>query len=384
MITTTPSSRIDQLDAVRGMAILGIFLMNIFGFALPQAAYLNPYYTETTSSSEAYLWVVFNLFFQGKVLTIFSILFGATLALLQSRSLRWNHLRLSVLALFGIIHGVGFWDGDILLAYALTGLLVTYLFNQYDDGVLLKIAVSAYLIGLGILLVLGSGVDPTGFWQTTGEQAAFEYVINTSGGVDGVLYRASEMFKMLEMLVIQYGWQLSALMIIGALLMKNGWLSGQFPPQHYRKIALLFIVPSLLVQIVSLYVQSVFGWHYFSTAIVGYIVNEVVVPFQSLGYIALVYGFWGVIHNSKIMGAIQNVGRMALSNYLLQTLICTTFFYHFGYFGQFSRLELLVLIPFVWIANILFSYYWLRIFQQGPLEWCWRKLTYQLNNLQNK
>lgn len=382
MTTTTPSSRIGQLDAVRGMAILGIFLMNIFGFALPQAAYLNPYYTETTTSSEAYLWVVFNLIFQGKVLTIFSILFGATLALLQSRSLRWNYLRLSVLALIGVIHGVGFWDGDILLAYALTGLLVTYLFNQYDDGILLKIAVSVYLIGLAILLVLGSGVDPTGFWQITDEQAAFEYVINTSGGIDGVLYRASEMLKMVEMLVIQYGWQLSALMIIGALLMKNGWLSGQFSPQHYRKMALLFIVPSLLVQIVSLYVQSVFGWHYFSTAIVGYIVNEVVVPFQSLGYIALIYGFWGVIQNSKIMGAIQNVGRMALSNYLLQTLICTTLFYHFGYFGQFTRLELVVLIPFIWMANLLFSYYWLRIFQQGPLEWCWRKLTEQLNELQ--
>lgn len=378
MTATTPSSRIGQLDAVRGMAILGILLMNIFAFALPQAAYLNPYYTNKTPDSEAYLWGIFNVLFQGKVLAIFSILFGATLALLQPRSLRWNQCRLFVLALFGVIHGVGFWDGDILLAYALTGLLVTYLLNQYEDGFLLKIALSIYLIGLAILLVLGSSVDPSGFWQTSDEQLAFEYAIHTSGGMDGVLYRASEMLKMVEMLVIQYGWQLAALMVIGALLMKNGWLRGQFSAQHYRKIAYIFILPSILVQIVSLYMQSQFNWSYFSTSIIGYIINELVIPFQSLGYIALVYGFWTIVANSKVALGLQYVGRMALSNYILQTLICTMLFYQFGYFGQFTRVELLVLVPIIWGANLLFSYYWLMFFRQGPLEWCWRKLTRKL------
>lgn len=277
-----------------------------------------------------------------------------------------------------MIHGVGFWDGDILLAYALTGLLVTYLLNQYEDGFLLKIALSIYLIGLVILLVLGSSVDPSGFWQTSDEQLAFEYAIHTSGGMDGVLYRASEMLKMVEMLVIQYGWQLAALMIIGALLMKNGWLRGQFSAQHYRKIAYIFILPSILVQIVSLYMQSQFNWSYFSTSIIGYIINELVIPFQSLGYIALVYGFWTILANSKVALGLQYVGRMALSNYILQTLICTMLFYQFGYFGQFTRVELLALVPIIWGANLLFSYYWLMFFRQGPLEWCWRKLTRKL------
>ncbi len=113
MTATTPSSRIGQLDAVRGMAILGIILMNIFAFALPQAAYLNPYYTNKTPDSEAYLWD-FQCPFPRQSSRYFSILFGATLALLQPCSLRWNRCRLFVLALFGVIHGVGFWDGDIL------------------------------------------------------------------------------------------------------------------------------------------------------------------------------------------------------------------------------------------------------------------------------
>ncbi|EJD6499881.1 DUF418 domain-containing protein [Providencia rettgeri] len=378
MVTAASSRRIAQLDTVRGMAILGIFLLNIFGFALPQAAYLNPYYTSTTSPSEAYIWVVFNVLFQGKVLTIFSILFGATLALLQSRTLRWNHCRLFILAIFGVIHGVLFWDGDILLAYALTGLVAVYLINYYSDRVLLNLAVTIYLVGLIILFILGSGVDPSHFWQISAQQVADEQMVRIAGGIEGVIYRTTEMFIMVEMLVIQYGWQLLALMVIGALLIKNGWLKGQFSPQHYRKIAKLFIVPALVVQIIALYAQSQLNWSYFATSIVGYIINELVTPFQSLGYIALVYGFWGKIQSSKLVDYLQNVGRMALSNYILQTLICTTIFYHLGYFGVFSRVELLLFIPIIWAINLLFSHYWLRVFRQGPLEWCWRTLTEKL------
>lgn len=380
MVTTTPSRRIEQLDTVRGMAILGIFLMNIFGFALPLAAYLNPYYTASTPPSDAFVWVIFNLLFQGKVLAIFSLLFGATLALLQWRSLQWNHRRLFILALFGVIHGIGLWDGDILLAYALTGLIATYLLNQYDDDALLRIAISLYIIGLVILLVLGWGVNPQGFWQASDEQIFFEYSTKITGGVEGVVYRMQEIQTMLEMLFIQYGWQLIALMIIGALLIRNGWLRGQFSPAHYRRVAVIFIVPSLIVQVIALYIQSLFGWSYFSTSIIGYIINELVIPFQSLGYIALVYGFWERLRNVVVISWLQNIGKMALSNYILQTLICTTIFYQFGYFAQFTRVELLAFIPPVWLANMLFSYYWLRFFNQGPLEWAWRRLTEKLNH----
>ncbi|HGN1706599.1 TPA: DUF418 domain-containing protein YeiB [Providencia rettgeri] len=378
MTTTTSSRRISQLDAVRGMAILGIFLMNIFGFALPQAAYLNPYYTLSVTALDANIWIGFNVLFQGKVLAIFSILFGATLALLQQRTLRWNHCRLFILAIFGVLHSVAFWDGDILLAYALTGLVAVYLLEHYSNRTLLALSITIYLVGLVILFVLGSMVDPSQFWQLSEQQINDEQIVKVSGGINGIIYRTTEMLGMVEMLVIQYGWQLLSLMMIGALLIKNGWLSGQFSPQHYRKVAVVFIVPALVVQIIALYIQSQFDWSYFSTSIVGYIINELAVPFQALGYIALVYGFWDKIQYNRVSGWLQNVGRMALSNYILQTLICTTVFYHLGYFNQFTRSELLIFIPIIWMVNLLFSYYWLQLFQQGPLEWCWRKFTDKL------
>ncbi|MGO2370681.1 MAG: DUF418 domain-containing protein, partial [Serratia sp. (in: enterobacteria)] len=72
---------------------------------------------------------------------------------------------------------------------------------------------------------------------------------------------------------------------------------------------------------------------------------------------------------------LTQVGRMALSNYLLQTLICTTLFYRFGLYQQFDRLQLLAFVPAVWLANLLFSNLWLHYFAQGPVEWLWRKLT---------
>lgn len=377
VIASAPESigRIDRLDAVRGIAILGILLMNIFGFALPQMAYMNPAYSPAVNQSDIIVWVVFNLFVQGKFLAIFSILFGATLGLLQRKGLQWNRCRLVILAVIGLIHGVGFWDGDILLAYSLTGLVALLLFNQYQGARLLKIACSIYVIGLVILFLLGNQVDSTNFWIVSDEQALSEMLQKVAGGSVSMMYRSQSLLSMMEMLVIQYGWQLLGLMIMGGLLLHNGWLKGQFSQQHYRRMALILIPPALLIQIISLYVQSLFGWRYFTTSIIGYSVNELMIPLQAFGYIALIYGFWDSIKYSILAKMVQNIGRMALSNYLLQTLICTTTFYHLGYFNTFSRVELLAFIVPIWVVNLLFSYYWMRFFKQGPIEWGWRKLT---------
>ena len=95
----------------------------------------------------------------------------------------------------------------------------------------------------------------------------------------------------------------------------------------------------------------------------------------ALGYAALVFGYWPCLARLKLMTAVACVGRMALTNYLLQSLICTTLFNRFGLFMQFDRLSLLVFVPAVWAVNLAFSVLWLRYFRQGPLEWLWRRLT---------
>jgi uncharacterized protein len=103
--------------------------------------------------------------------------------------------------------------------------------------------------------------------------------------------------------------------------------------------------------------------------------RELGAPLQAMGYLALCYGFWPALSRLRIAHWLSQVGRMALSNYLLQTLICTTLFYRFGLYEQFDRLQLLAFVPLVWLANLAFSVLWLRYFAQGPMEWLWRKLT---------
>ena len=93
--------------------------------------------------------------------------------------------------------------------------------------------------------------------------------------------------------------------------------------------------------------------------------RELSAPFQAIGYASLFYGFWPQLSRFKLVLAIACVGRMALTNYLLQTLICTTLFYHLGLFMHFDRLELLAFVIPVWLANILFSVIWLRYAQSS-------------------
>ena len=96
---------------------------------------------------------------------------------------------------------------------------------------------------------------------------------------------------------------------------------------------------------------------------------------KAIGYAALAWGYWPQLCRFRLVGAIACVGRMALTNYLLQTLICTTLFYHLGLFMRFDRLQLLAFVPPIWAVNLLVSSLWLRRFRQGPVEWLWRQLT---------
>ncbi|XNM81124.1 DUF418 domain-containing protein [Escherichia coli] len=109
--------------------------------------------------------------------------------------------------------------------------------------------------------------------------------------------------------------------------------------------------------------------------------RELSAPFQAIGYASLFYGFWPQLSRFKLVLAIACVGRMALTNYLLQTLICTTLFYHLGLFMHFDRLELLAFVIPVWLANILFCYL-AALLPPGPVEWLWRQLTLRVPDRQ--
>ncbi len=366
------------LDFIRGVAILGILLLNINAFGLPKAAYLNPAWYGDITSRDAWTWALLDIFAQAKFLSLFAILFGGGLQLLQGRGKRWIQCRLTLLVLLGFMHGLLLWDGDILLAYGLVGLVCWRMIRDASSlKTLFNTGVALYLIGVAVLLLLGfiAGNEPNRSWIPDAANLQYEGWWKTTGGLEAISNRADMLSDTLLAIGAQYGWQLAGLMLVGAALMRSGWLKGQFSLSHYRRSGLLLIAVGLLINLPAVIAQWQLGWDYRWCAFLLQAPRELSAPLQTLGYAALAYGYWPLLSRLKLVTAVVCVGRMALSNYLLQTLICTTLFYHFKLFMKFDRLQLLAFVPCIWVVNLWFSVWWLRRFRQGPVEWLWRQLT---------
>ncbi|HCU1111352.1 TPA: DUF418 family protein [Klebsiella pneumoniae] len=366
------------LDFVRGVAILGILLLNISAFGLPKAAYLNPAWSGSASLSDAWTWALLDLLAQVKFLTLFALLFGAGLQLLLPRGKRWIQSRLTLLALLGFIHGLFFWDGDILLAYALVGLVSWRMVREaHHVKSLFNTGVVLYLTGIAVLALLGmiSGTAANRSWAPDAANLQYEQYWKLHGGMEAVSNRADMLSDNLLALGAQYGWQLAGMMLMGAALMRSGWLKGQFSLRHYRRTGALLVAAGMAVNLPAIFAQWYLAWDYRWCAFLLQAPRELSAPLQAIGYAALAWGYWPQLCRFRLVGAIACVGRMALTNYLLQTLICTTLFYHLGLFMRFDRLQLLAFVPPIWAVNLLVSSLWLRRFRQGPVEWLWRQLT---------
>ncbi|MEH3419242.1 DUF418 domain-containing protein YeiB [Klebsiella pneumoniae] len=366
------------LDFVRGVAILGILLLNISAFGLPKAAYLNPAWSGSASLSDAWTWALLDLLAQVKFLTLFALLFGAGLQLLLPRGKRWIQSRLTLLALLGFIHGLFFWDGDILLAYALVGLVSWRMVREaHHVKSLFNTGVVLYLTGIAVLVLLGliSGTAANRSWAPDAANLQYEQYWKLHGGMEAVSNRADMLSDNLLALGAQYGWQLAGMMLMGAALMRSGWLKGQFSLRHYRRTGALLVAAGMAVNLPAIFAQWYLAWDYRWCAFLLQAPRELSAPLQAIGYAALAWGYWPQLCRFRLVGAIACVGRMALTNYLLQTLICTTLFYHLGLFMRFDRLQLLAFVPPISAVNLLVSSLWLRRFRQGPVEWLWRQLT---------
>ncbi|WP_343462939.1 DUF418 domain-containing protein YeiB [Pantoea sp.] len=369
------------LDFIRGCAILGILLLNIVAFGLPSAAYLNPAWQGSVSLSDAWTWAMMDALAQLKFLTLFALLFGAGLALQSARGTRWITARLTLLVLLGFTHAVFLWDGDILLDYGVIGLIVWRMLRDVPSNrALLQTGALLYLMGCGALLAFGVVSSPTApqNWLPGAATLEYEHFWKVQGGWEAVQNRLQQLSSGLMALAAQYGWQLAGLMLIGGALLRSGWLKGEFSVQHYRRAAALLLTVGWLIALPGIVGQWWLAWDFRYSGFYLQLPRDLASPLISLGYAALCFALWPHIGATRISRAIQCVGRMALSNYLLQTLICTTLFYRFDLFMKFDRLTLLALVPAIWLVNILFSVLWLRTFRQGPMEWLWRQLTHKV------
>lgn len=384
--------RTKVLDVMRGFALLGILIMNIQAFSMIFSAYANPYaFGDMTGLNYWARWFSM-IFADQKFFSIFSILFGAGIALMAQKNLDKgvkplpiHYRRMGWLVILGGLHVMFLWAGDILLSYAFTGLFAV-LFYRCKAFTLLSIGLA--LVILYAVLMLSSGVIAASitaedmvkinqFWWPSQSSIDADIVANTASWAEQWQTRI-DLYLALNNNFLLFFLRILGLMLLGMGLYKADWLNAIRSKNTY----ILHATPSLIVgfslciygqQQLVVYINQPLQVIFF-TFIYGYIGSLAV----AWGYICLVQWFYLQRPQCLTCRCLASVGQMALSNYLFQSIVCGLLFYGWGLglYGSVTRIEQMGIVVGIWVLQIIWSSWWLNHFAFGPFEWLWRSLTY--------
>ncbi|WP_144392875.1 DUF418 domain-containing protein [Pleionea sediminis] len=385
--------RLRSLDFIRGIAVLGILMMNIQAFSMPFAAYANPTNFGDLTGINYWSWYLSHLFFDQKFMSIFSILFGVGILIFSERadakeghSGKRHYIRMFWLFVFGMIHAYFIWWGDILVAYSLSGALA-YLFRNVGVKALAITGFSFILLVSLFQLLQGFALPHMSekeiadnilvFWSP-GEEAIGKEVAAYSGTwLEAFHFRVSQAI-MVQTFTLLYIFKILGLNLIGMALYKSNFFRGSYRRGTYLFSGLmLVIIGTTLTGIGATYnIESNFSWQ-FSIAY-GIQFNYWGSTFSALGYMSLLMWMSQNIETNFFKRSMAKVGQMAFTNYILQSLICTTIIYGYGLnlYGKLERFDQVLFTFAVWMILLIFSSVWLSRFRFGPLEKVWRALTY--------
>jgi uncharacterized protein len=389
----TPNlQRIQTLDVARGIAVLGILLINIYSFALPEVMRGNPLLMAEASRLDRLIWNLLHIFADTKFLTMLTLIFGASLWLFalhkssdDPAAVNQLQFRRSIwLLVFGLLHSYLLWDGDILFTYAVCG-LIAWQWRFWSNRRLLAIGVALLLI-MGIFNLL-IGLIPEvmdGIAESQApEMIAEDIALYQQDWLTLASMRISSAVD-LQLGVIYSGWVTLAVMLIGMVLARRGLLSLQASAATYRKLIAATFAPGLLMVVVGLErsiqhefdVSYVYGW--------GYLLHGLGSTLMGVAYLLVIICWCKSGGGIILRRVLACVGRMALSVYIMQSLICTFLFngYGLGLYGRLSLSQIMLVILCIWLFQCAFACWWLARLKLGPLEWLWRKLVYQ--NLQSQ
>mgnify|MGYP002394869548 CR=1 FL=1 len=411
------SERIASIDVMRGIAVLGILVINIYAFSLPTAVLKNPPVAGGFTGADLATWIATHMLFYHKFMPIFSMLFGGGLILLasrlESRGLPVRGIyyrRILWLLLFGLCHAYLLWIGDILYFYAACGLLI-YLFRKKSSRKLIILGVIFYLVvlplqhGLGrmfefmretadraeITLAEGGELNEAEAgilegWRSirenldpTEEQLAEEIEVYRDGYAGIAKHRAQALVWMHTMATLFYFlWRIGGLMLIGMGLMKMGFFSAARSARFYAWMLIICYLAGLSIVYLGMRRLIANDFDFIYVYKEGAAFNVIGGPLVALGHVSLVMLICKAGILSWLTNRLAAVGRMAFSNYISQTIICTTLFYGYGFglFAGFGRFQLMGFVLAIWILQLVVSPIWLKRFRFGPLEWLWRTLTY--------
>jgi uncharacterized protein len=391
---TSEKERILSLDLLRGFAVLGILVMNIQSFSMIAAAYLNPTAYGDFEGANFAVWLVSHLLADLKFMAIFSMLFGAGIVLMWERaeasgksSVGLHYHRMFWLILLGLLHAHLLWFGDILFIYGVCGLILCF-FRKMKPKTLMILGLLLLVIGSSVYLLGGLSMPLWGqeqidefnnnTWAPNPELVAEEVGAYQGSWLEQQSKRVKSALEM-EFFVFPFlfFWRVGGLMLIGMSLYKSGVFSGARSQRFYSTLIGLGLLVGLPVILYGASYNIAIGWPPVSL-FVGSLFNYWGSILVSLGWIGLVMTCYLKGWLRGLQSRLMAVGRMALSNYLLETLICTTIFYGhgLGLFGQVERVGQAVIVIGVWVVLLLISPWWLSRFRYGPFEWLWRSLSY--------
>lgn len=411
------------IDALRGVALLGILLMNIPGFAMPE--YSSESYSRDPTSVNFWVGAVVTIFFEGKMRALFGMIFGAGVLLFVLKKEQTGrpvtglfYRRMFWLVLFGLAHAhLILWMGDILYLYGLCGMLVYLLRNARPAYLALGVPVVAVLSFAATTLFLqdvrakriayveAKAAEAEHKTLTDEQQEALKewreleetLIPNREDAKENTRKMKSDYptvashvrklaLQMQTTLVLLMIWDSLALMLLGVALYRWGFFTGDWPTRYYWRTLLIGYGLGLPLVIYNFY-------HSFQhspgiEAALQRLVDEpiqwrgLIYPFQRillvLAHAAALILLYKAGVAKGLFRCLEAVGQMAFTNYIMHSVICTLFFFGYGlnYYGELELYQLYFVVLAIWAFQLVFSPLWLRYFYFGPLEWLWRCLTY--------
>jgi uncharacterized protein len=377
-----PSERLVAIDALRGFAVFGILVVNILFFAGPIPWISSAHWT---GFADRVAMFVVEVFFTAKFYTTFALLFGFGFGLQMIRAERAGRpfvraylRRILFLFLIGILHASLIWYGDILHVYAILALLIIP-FRRLSAMTIAPIALIAMVIPIALFFLAALAISMTG--ASSGSDSFFDTaaVIRTyaSGSWSEIMSQRLSDWLFIEVAALFF-WPTLFAMFLGGMLLSRTDVARR--PAYFRRplriAAVAGVSLGVPINVLAWWLQQGsdpmemswrMAWHQ--------TVLAVGAPVLAIGYGSIVLL---MSSRSAVLAPFAAVGRMALTNYLLQSVIGTLIFYSYG-LGLFGSLGPAVLLPMavaIFAVQVPLSFWWLGRFRYGPVEWLWRGATY--------
>lgn len=394
-----PTQRVRDLDALRGFALAGILVVNILVFGQPSLRYLlEPAFWDGWTDDAAFFVVHF--FFRGQFITLFSFLFGVGFAMMAQRlaqkdvAFGWVYgRRVGMLLVFGLAHVLVLWYGDILVTYALCGVLLPLFLERRERTLKLWIGACLLLpvLGAGAVAAVthaaqaaaGWGDGVLGLYHAAGERAredlAFLLAAYGASSFSEVFSARMTELRYLGNDVLQLPY-VFALFLLGVLAGRRRYPHrlAERVPEWSRWLPLLLLAGLLLNGLWYLLEGSVNPFHPDYRTALWAALFVTATPILTAAYVVAFLRVYRSGGRGPLRRGLEAMGQMALTNYLLQSLIATTMFYGYGLglYGTLGPAALVAVALMILAVQMLGSAVYLARFRRGPAEWLWRRVTY--------